>query len=338
MNEILGNERIKEYISSALQKKRNSHAYIIEGEKGSGKKLIADYFAAALLCEAGGSAPCGTCSSCIRMKNRNHPDLIRVTHEKPRTISVDDIREQVVNTVDIRPYDSPYKIYIIDEAEKMNISAQNAILKTVEEPPEYGIIFFLTVNKGIFLDTILSRCVHLTTQPVDRERIRLYLESRLGLSGAGADFAAGYAMGNVGKAVRIASSEEFGALKDRLTDILKSVHEAPAYEIMEKAGSLKGVKDSQDDILEIMRIWFRDLMVLKATDSADRLVFSEEWDILKRQADSIRYDGAARIFGEIGKTEDRIRANVNPDNALILLFNIISEEFRNRKDREEIHG
>ena len=90
--------------------------------------------------------------------------------------------------------------------------------------------------------------------------------------------------------------------------------------------------------MEIMRIWFRDLMILKATDSADRLVFSEEWDILKRQADSIRYDGAARIFGEIGKTEDRIRANVNPDNALILLFNIISEEFRNRKDREEIHG
>lgn len=338
MNEILGNERIKEYISSALQKKRNSHAYIIEGEKGSGKKLIAEYFAAALQCEKGGSVPCGTCSSCIRMKNRNHPDVIRVRHEKPRTISVDDIREQVVNTVDIRPYDSPYKIYIIDEAEKMNISAQNAILKTVEEPPEYGVIFFLTVNKGIFLDTILSRCVHLNTQPVDRAVIRLYLESHLGLSGAGADFAAGYAMGNVGKAVRIASSEEFSLMKEQLTDILKSVHEAPAYEIMEKAGALKAAKGSPDDMLEMMRIWFRDLMILKATENTDRLVFSEEWDILKRQADSIGYDGASRIFDQIGKAEDRIRANVNADNVFIQLFNMIYGEFKNRKDREEIHG
>lgn len=161
INDILGNERVKEHFIAAVHHKKISHAYIIEGDKGSGKKMLASAFSKILQCETRQKTEeeraCNQCESCIQMENKDHPDVIWVSHEKAGVISVGEIREQVVNTVDIMPYKGPYKIYIIDEAEKMNVAAQNAILKTIEEPPEYAIIFLLTTNRGAFLDTILFK-------------------------------------------------------------------------------------------------------------------------------------------------------------------------------------
>ena len=142
LNEILGNERIKEHFITAVHHKKISHAYIVEGDKGSGKKMLAEAFSKILQCEGrettGLVESCGKCESCIQMEYHDHPDVIWVSHEKPNVISVGEIREQIVNTVEIMPYKGPYKIYIVDEAEKMNAAAQNAILKTIEEPPEYA--------------------------------------------------------------------------------------------------------------------------------------------------------------------------------------------------------
>ena len=98
-----------------------------------------------------------TCDSCKKVIGKNHPDIITVTHEKPGSISIDEVREQVVHDVDIKPYCSPYKIYIIPDAEMMTVQAQNALLKTIEEPPEYGIIILLTSNMSAILPTIQSR-------------------------------------------------------------------------------------------------------------------------------------------------------------------------------------
>ena len=165
INDILGNERVKEHFIAAVHHKKISHAYIIEGDKGSGKKMLAAAFSKILQCETRQKTEeeraCNQCESCIQMENKDHPDVIWVSHEKAGVISVGEIREQVVNTVDIMPYKGPYKIYIIDEAEKMNVAAQNAILKTIEEPPEYAIIFLLTTNRGAFLDTLdILRYIH----------------------------------------------------------------------------------------------------------------------------------------------------------------------------------
>ena len=87
-----------------------------------------------------------TCDSCKKVIGKNHPDIITVTHEKPGSISIDEVRDQVVHDVDIKPYCSPYKIYIIPDAEMMTVQAQNAILKTIEEPPEYAVILLLTTT------------------------------------------------------------------------------------------------------------------------------------------------------------------------------------------------
>lgn len=133
--DIIGQEQIKEHLRNALSSGKVSHAYIINGEKSSGKEFIAKVFAMALQCEKGGEEPCQECHACKQALSGNHPDIIHVTHEKPNTVSVDDIRAQVNNDVAIKPYSGPYKVYIVNEAEKMTSQAQNAILKTLEEPP-----------------------------------------------------------------------------------------------------------------------------------------------------------------------------------------------------------
>lgn len=126
-----------------------SHAYVISGGLGSGKKLIASTFAQTLQCEAGGVEPCGVCHSCVQAAGGNQPDIIWVGHEKPGSIGVDDIRDQLVSDMQIKPYSSPYKIYIIDEADKLTVAAQNAMLKTIEEPPAYGIVILLANNPDV---------------------------------------------------------------------------------------------------------------------------------------------------------------------------------------------
>ena len=148
--DIVGHKQIIEHLKNAEKLNKVSHAYIFSGEKSSGKKLLASRFAELLQCEGEGEKPCGKCRSCRQAESGNHPDIIRITHEKPNTISVDDIREQLVGDVQIKPYQSKYKIYIVPDAEKMNVQAQNALLKTIEEPPAYAVILFLTTNAFFF--------------------------------------------------------------------------------------------------------------------------------------------------------------------------------------------
>ena len=140
---ILGHEQIIEHLQNAVTMDKVSHAYIINGPDKSGKMMLAEAFAQTLECEKledvvknaaqpSDVEPCMECHSCKQAMTKNQPDIIYVRHEKPNTISVDDIRTQVNNDIVIKPYSSRYKIYMIDEAEKMNEQAQNALLKTIE--------------------------------------------------------------------------------------------------------------------------------------------------------------------------------------------------------------
>ena len=128
--EVLGHEEIIRHLQNAVAMNKVSHSYIFAGETGSGKKLLANLFAMTLQCEKRGIEPCLECASCKKALSKNQPDIINVTHEKPNTISIEDIREQVIGDIQIKPYASPYKIYIINDAEKLTAQAQNALLKT----------------------------------------------------------------------------------------------------------------------------------------------------------------------------------------------------------------
>ena len=120
--DIIGHEQIIHHLQSAISLKKVSHAYIFEGEEGMGKNMLASAFAQTLQCREGDTEPCMRCPSCKQAETKNQPDIIRMTHEKAE-IGVGDIREKLCGDILIRPYSSPYKIYIVDEAEKMNVQA-----------------------------------------------------------------------------------------------------------------------------------------------------------------------------------------------------------------------
>ena len=209
--DVVGHKNIIKYISSAVQADAVSHAYILNGERGSGKRLLANLFAMSLQCQnrAEDGEACGKCQSCKQAQSGNQPDIIKVTHEKPNTISVDDIRTQVNNDIVIKPYSSKYKIYIIPEADLMSAQAQNALLKTIEEPPEYAVIMLLTSNIDSLLPTIRSRCVRLDLKVVDDSLVKEYLMEHLQVPDYQAEIDASYAQGSIGKAKEAATSQEF---------------------------------------------------------------------------------------------------------------------------------
>ena len=159
-----------------------------------GRKTLAKAFAMTLLCEKSDKEPCMECHSCKQILSGNHPDVIWVTHEKPNSIGVDDIREQLNDTIQIKPYSSAYKIYLVDEAEKMTVQAQNALLKTIEEPPSYAVIILMTTNEEAFLPTILSRCIKLKLRPLKDQTVSSYLMESMGIGESQADIYAAFAL------------------------------------------------------------------------------------------------------------------------------------------------
>lgn len=269
---IIGQEDLKHHLQNAVSMNKISHAYIINGEKDSGKMMLAEAFAATLLCERGGSDACMECRSCRQALGRNHPDILYVTHEKTGVISVDDVRRQINDSVMIRPYTAKRKIYIVDEAEKMNPQAQNALLKTMEEPPPYVVILLLTTNAGSFLPTILSRCITLNMQPVPDIRIQKLLMEKYRVVDYQAGMCTAFAQGNVGKAVRLASSEEFQELK---TSMIRLVNELPSMDLAQvndAVSELEGFKIQIQEYLDLMTLWYRDVLLYKSMGDSDYLV------------------------------------------------------------------
>ena len=323
--DIIGQEQIKEHLQSAISAKKISHAYIINGEKSSGKEFIAKVFAMALQCEKGDVEPCQECHSCKQALSDNQPDIIKVTHEKPNSISVDDIRAQINNDVAIKPYSSPYKVYIMNEAEKMTVQAQNAILKTLEEPPEYAVIILLTTNVNSLLPTILSRCVVLNMKPVADEKVRKYLMEQLEVPDYKAEVCVAFARGNIGKAKSLASSEDFENVKAEALSLLKYIQDMELHEITAAIKKINDYKLEINDYLDIMMIWFRDILLYKATTDVNGLIFKDEVYDIKKQASKSSYSGIEAILEALEKAKVRLTANVNFDLVMELLLLTIKE-------------
>lgn len=324
-SEIIGHEQIIEHLQNAVRLGKISHAYILDGEDGAGKMLLASAFAQTLQCEKKEENPCGVCRSCIQAQSGNQPDIIRVTHEKPGSIGVEDIRGQLCGDIMVRPYSSPWKIYLVDEAEKMTVQAQNALLKTIEEPPAYGIIMLLTTNSDAFLPTILSRCVTLKLRPVKDELIRNYLMEKLQIPDYQADVCTAFARGNVGKAVRLAQSEHFAELKEHVLHLLRHLQDMEIYELSEAVRKTIDYKTEIEDYLDLMALWYRDVLLFKATRRIDDLAFSEEINYISAQAARSSYEGLEHILNALEKAKVRLRANVSFELTMELLMLTIKE-------------
>ena len=325
-NDIVGQAAIKGHLMAAIEQNKISHAYILTGERYSGKAFIAGIFAAAMLCDSDEERPCGKCHSCIQAFTENNPDIIRVTHEKPNVISVEDIRKQINQTVQVKPYGGKRKIYIVDEAEKMNPQAQNALLKTLEEPPEYVVIILLTTNMDELLQTILSRCVILSMRPVRDKEVKKFLMETVKVPDYKADICVAFARGNVGKAKLLAGNEDFDRIRADAVDLMKNIRDMDVSELGRAVKKAVDYKLAIGDFLDIMTVWYRDVLMFKATADANGLIFREEIQYIKKAADVSSYEQLEDVIDALEKAKLRIDANVNFELTMELLFLTMKEK------------
>lgn len=318
--EIIGQEHIVNHMKNAIKLNKVSHSYMICGEKGMGKKMIADGFSMLLQCEGNGDEPCMECRSCKQSISKNQPDIKWIYHEKPNTISVEEVREQLVNDIVIKPYSSKYKVYIIDEAEKMSPAAQNAILKTIEEPPAYGIILLLTENREMMLETIRSRCVLLEVRPVKKQEFKQYFQIKKKIPDYETDTLAEFSGGNIGKAISMLENSEYENMREHIAGILKNIEKKDAAQIN---GLMKEAVEFKNDVtgyIDLLTMWFRDILLYKSVGSKAKLIFSDESSSIKSKSGKYSYEALNIILDEINILKSRLSSNVNFELSVEMLY------------------
>jgi DNA polymerase-3 subunit delta' len=246
---------------------------------------------------------------------------------------VDDIRRQIVSDVPILPYQGQYKVYIMPEAEKMNPAAQNALLKTLEEPPSYAVILLLTVNAESFLETIRSRCVLLTLKPVRETQVEEYLMQHVQIPDYQARLCASFAQGSIGAALRLATSQQFQQLREEGVSLVRRIRDLSVTELIiyikelaeRKNKSKESYPDFVKDYLDILTVWFRDVLYFKATRDADRLIFRDQLQLIRSRSQVSSYEGIETILQALDKARQRLDASVSFELTMELLFLTIKE-------------
>ena len=320
--DILGNDLIKKQFSDAISHDSVAHAYLLVGEKGIGKKMMAEAFVLDLFCKnrnAAGHA-CMTCPDCKKVLAHCHPDMIEIKSETTSQVSIDDAREQIIKTAEIRPYSEPYKVYIVSDADKLNPQTQNALLKTLEEPPAFVVLILLANDERGILPTVLSRVVRIKMKPCTDGQIRKYLTDTYHEEEGRIDVCVAFARGNLGKAIRLLTSEDFANWYHMVMKLCRRIKHLDGTEILMEAKALLSACPEMDDALDLIQLWYRDLMMYKVTKDMNGLVFRNERSALMDLASISSYEGIEAIMDAIETCRVRLSANVNPELALELLF------------------
>ena len=280
--EIRGNTPLVEQLRRSAASGRSSHAYLFLGGAGAGKRLIANTFAKALQCE-GEKRPCDSCKSCHAFNHGNHPDVIYFQPLKNgKTYTIEDVREQLLETVDLKPFQYEKKIYIIEKADTLNIQSQNALLKTLEEPPAHVVFLLLAERAETFLPTILSRVVVMKIRPLSAETIADYL-MQAGHLAEESHILSAYAQGRIGQALELVEDEGFREMRQDILgklEALPSMSEGDAYLL---AKDLEGYKNDLR-FLDIMELWYRDLLTAKSLREEGYLIQRDKQDAIFRAA------------------------------------------------------
>ena len=280
--EIRGNTPLVEQLRRSAASGRSSHAYLFLGGAGAGKRLIANTFAKALQCE-GEKRPCDSCKSCHAFNHGNHPDVIYFQPLKNgKTYTIEDVREQLLETVDLKPFQYEKKIYIIEKADTLNIQSQNALLKTLEERPAHAVFLLLAERAEAFLPTILSRVVVMKIRPLSAETIADYL-MQAGHLAEESHILSAYAQGRIGQALELVEDEGFREMRQDILgklEALPSMSEGEAYLL---AKDLEGYKNDLR-FLDIMELWYRDLLTAKSLREEGYLIQRDKKDAIFRAA------------------------------------------------------
>lgn len=289
---IKGQEFAKKYIINSINKGKINHAYMFEGIEGIGKETFA-YDLAKILLET--------------PHLENAPDCIRVKPEG-NSIKIAQIRNLQSDIV-IKPH-KKYKIYIIDKAEKMTLEAQNALLKTLEEPPEYAIIILVTNNKEGLLPTIRSRCEIVKFTPIPFIEIKNYLINQ-GIEPNRANLLSSFSRGSMKKALELASSNEFYEMKENVQKYIETILSKNMVEILDIPTQIEQYKGEIINVLDMMINYFRDIMICKEHVNKSMIINADKLVFIQNMSSKITYSQVSKIIDIIEDTKIKIKGNCN---------------------------
>ncbi len=275
---ITGHNQQKNILQHALDNQRVAHAYLFEGSDGIGKKLMALFFARALLCQTGDG--CGNCSACRKVDHHNHPDIHQLDADGA-AIKIDQVR-RLQQDLSLRPLEGGYKICLIDGAEQLTTSAANALLKTLEEPQPGTLIILLTSQPQKLLPTICSRCQRLPFSRLPKQQLATILMQKLDLSKVEATVLAALSEGSFKKALG-SNRELFLEKRHKLIQSLSALSAGSIIPTFSFAEELAKEKETLTDILDIFQTFYRDLLLLKHAQPEDELVNLDLLELLHRQ-------------------------------------------------------
>lgn len=289
---ILGNDKIKELLQDAVKVNKVSHSYLFVGQAGIGKKMIATEFAKAILC-LGDNKYCNNCKSCLEFDGNNNPDFILIEPDG-NNIKIDQIRN-MQRKVQEKPIISNNKVYIINGADLMTKEAQNALLKTLEEPPEFVTIILVGENENEFLATIKSRCMILHFNPISDSEMKKYLEENYNMNVTSNML--DVFQGSIGKAIELKDKqEEYLTIESAIENLEKE----DLIDLIKKLDILYTSKDEILDMLDYINII-----------------------LLKKSKENVKYTDCIKI---VENTKRRIAQNANYDMSIDnMLFNIWEE-------------
>lgn len=278
--QIIGNIKIQEMLKNAVKNNKASHSYLFIGTEGIGKKLIAEEFSKALLC-LDENKYCNKCKSCIEFDTLNNPDF-QIIEPDGNTIKIEQIRE-IQKKVLEKPIISSKKIYIINDSHKMTKEAQNCLLKTLEEPPEYITIILIGTNESAFLSTIKSRCTILHFQDIPENELHQFLKEQKGIEIQDNILLKAFG-GSIGKAIELKDKQEEYS---KLQQVISNLKNVDILEIFENTKMLYENKEDINNILQYINT------------------------ILLIQADvDVRYTDCIQVVEE---TKRRLQSNSNYD-------------------------
>lgn len=317
---IVGQEQAVEKLRGALKNNQIAHAYLFEGTKGLGKKDMALELALALVCHSKNQQPCNKCNSCLKAAGGNHPDIKII--ENDGIIKINEIR-QIIKEMQLKPYESERKVYIICDADKMNMQAQNALLKTLEEPPSYAVLILLTTKGDSLLPTVISRCQIIRLYPTNPEIIKYYLIENKGIDKEQAHMLAVFSGGIVGRAVELLSNSDFHYRRERVIDICNKLLISDVFNILEQIIFFEEQKLYIEEILDLMISWYRDLFVYGETKNIGFITNIDKIEEVGFQSTKLDLAKIMDIIFIIEEAKNNLKSNVQFHlNVEVMLLNI----------------
>ncbi|MBI1994132.1 MAG: DNA polymerase III subunit delta' [Deltaproteobacteria bacterium] len=314
-SDIVGHRKQLESLARGLENDRLHHAYLFLGPEGIGKRTVALSLAMAIQCREKDSDFCGRCDGCVRVQNGNHPD-VRVVEPLPekKEITIRQVRE-LERELNYRAFTGGKKIAVVDPASLMNYAAQNALLKTLEEPPKDSLLILVSTSVGGLLATLVSRCLRLSFAPLPVQEVASFLETRKGWSRDKAELLAAMSMGSLGRAAA-PEMEEMIQRRAAWAERMSSLTPADSAGWMALAEEIAGEREESLKFLDWAEGWYRDILICLVTGSSRGLSNPDLEQSIRRQADRNSRERVLFLLSRIGATAASIRRNVNRRMAL----------------------